>query len=106
MNSSQFDAILSVRIAQMRDTLASKAAEYATETDRLASFKEAAKLTGESPMEALMGMLVKHWVSIQALVGIYATGRQLASGAVDEKIGDAINYLVLLEALFREKGVV
>jgi hypothetical protein len=49
--------------------------------------------------EALWGMALKHLISVMDLVA----GRLPASKAtVDEKVGDLINYLILLEAVFAE----
>lgn len=104
MTTCQFEILLDKRIGKVRAVLASKAKEYATDIDRLDSFKQAAKLTGEKPAEALLGMLVKHWVSVRELVRVryeYGTG-YATPDLIDEKIGDAINYLILLEALFAE----
>lgn len=49
-------------------------------------------------------MLVKHWVSIEDVV----IDERLSSAPpdhamIDEKIGDAINYLILLEAVLKER---
>lgn len=98
MTNSEFDALLVRRLALTKEVLASKAKEYATH-DRLHNFKAAARLTGQTPQETLLGMLVKHWVSIMDLV---AAGNGCHSVVVDDKIGDAINYLILLEAILSE----
>lgn len=104
MTMGEFDAILERRIGLMRSVLASKGEEYATDQDQLHNFKRAAQLRREPDAgapEVLLGMLVKHWVSIEDLVHNWSfVGAAVAR--IDEKIGDAINYLVLLEALLKE----
>lgn len=101
MTHEDFNRLLEERIAKMRATLAAKAEEYATQ-DRLHNFKEAAHLQSESPEKALLGMLVKHWVSVQDVVRDRLYYKSWKPELLDEKIGDAICYLVLLEALLKE----
>lgn len=99
MTNEAFLAVLEARISSMRSVLASKAKEYATVADRLHNFKRAASIIRESPAHALLGMLAKHLVSVVDMV----EDAELASVAmIDEKIGDSINYLVLLEAILKE----
>lgn len=102
MTREAFVVILEERIAKMRATLDSKAKEYATGEDRLHNFKLAAQMTRQTPEEALRGMLIKHWCSIMDIVDGIKYQRPLSPAQVDEKIGDAINYMVLLEALLKE----
>ena len=103
MTNEAFQTILEGRIDAMRKTLASKAKEYAAPTDRLHNFKRAAGLLEGHPAEALQGMLVKHWVSIEDLVRLHTVRGGWTDPAVaNEKLGDAVNYLVLLEALLTE----
>lgn len=106
MKIDVFEKLLNRRLLLIRDTLHSKGDEYSTEEDRLHNFKEAAALTGEWSSKVLLGMLVKHWVSIQDLVsrdGMLLLGGNLPPALIDEKIGDAINYLILLEAVLKEE---
>jgi hypothetical protein len=99
MNSSQFESILSYRLGQIRETLGSKAKEYAI-GDRLYNFKRAAEISRTTPAKALAGMFMKHMVSVMDLIeGSVPTTVPL----INEKLGDAINYLILLEAIFKEE---
>jgi uncharacterized protein YbcI len=100
VTNEQFEDILLVRMAAVESMLVSKAGEYATDQDRLHNFKEAARLNSESPAEALMGMLVKHFVSLLDI----ARGKVVSFAVIDEKITDAMAYLVLLEAVLKEKA--
>lgn len=99
MTHEAFVALLEKRIDTMRSVLAKKAEEYASDNDRLHNFKKAAAISRRKPSQALFGMLVKHLVSIVDLV---EGDRPMYLATIDEKIGDAINYLVLLEALLKE----
>lgn len=99
MLSNDFDQIVDSRVRKIVSTLASKGEEYASE-DRLYNFKCAASITNTSPEQALLGMLSKHLVSVLDLI----SGKLENTGAmVNEKIGDSINYLILLEALLTER---
>jgi hypothetical protein len=103
MTHLEFRSIMLSRIRKIQDTLDAKGKEYASDDDRLHNFKQAAMLLdGKAPM-ALLGMLVKHWVSIQDIIrNVQQKDVWPAPALVDEKIGDAINYLILLEALLLE----
>ena len=80
-----------------------KNAEYSRNDDKLHNFKRAGALLGCTPHEALVGMWSKHLISILDMVSDYAaSGKIPTSFTIDEKFTDAINYLHLLEALFRE----
>ena len=100
MNQDAFNVILERRKYEITDTLTHKAAEYATE-DRLHNFKAAALLQGNTPEQALVGMLSKHLVSVIDMVN---SNFAYPIKTWDEKIGDSINYLILLEALLQDTG--
>lgn len=102
MTAAEFNCVLGRRLARTREVLAAKADEYASETDRLHNFKRAAELGSDTPAEALLGMLRKHWVSLMDLADRSFLGVPIPAAVVDEKIGDAVNYLILLEAVLLE----
>lgn len=82
------------------DTLTAKAAEYATDGDRLHNFKVAAAVQGISPTAALAGMMAKHTVSVYDMIG---DGEVHPMELWEEKIKDSINYLFILWALLHEE---
>ena len=99
MELIEFDELLAERLKKINETLATKSEEYSSKTDRLHNFKTAARIKGESVPEALYGMWMKHLVSVEDLIkGRLPNERRY----VDEKLGDAINYLILLEAVFED----
>lgn len=102
MNTKRFDEIIERRIQRCRDVLCAKANEYATE-DRLHNFKVAAELQHCTPITALAGMMAKHTVSVYDLIQRQEQGLAVPIEMWDEKIGDHINYLLLLSALVQEK---
>lgn len=95
MDHKEFETVFERQIEQCRDTLLTKSREYATDEDKLHNFKVAAVIVQGTPEQALWGFLAKHLVSLSDMVhsdDFYPTG------VWDEKIGDAMNYLVLLRA--------
>ena len=60
-------------------------------------------MLGCTPEKALVGMWTKHIISILDIVdGIEA--KAPADAVIEEKIGDAVNYLILLEAMLKERN--
>ena len=99
MIQTDFDGMLDERLKKIKDTLSLKASGYAFNSDRLHNFKVAGQISDQPPTKALWGMAMKHLVSITDLIeGRLENNR----GNVDEKIGDMINYLILLEALLED----
>lgn len=116
MKHIEFNELLDKIIKRTTFTLASKSAEYSTDDDKLHNFKRAGDMKHETPEKALVGMWVKHIISILDIVddiekenqkiGLifrYNPKHDLDIKIVEEKVGDAINYLILLEALIKER---
>jgi hypothetical protein len=99
MTTAEFNALLDARLDKTRATLAAKAGEYATAGDRLHNFSRAAELLRTTRPKACLGFLTKHLVSIIDMVDGYEAECPPPAAVVDEKIGDAIAYMILLEAL-------
>jgi len=99
VDQKAFDAILENRLLKISGVLGQKAKEYALGGDRLHNFKTAAALLQTTQAKALWGIAAKHLVSVADLV----EGRLPPTEYfVNEKIGDLINYLILLEAVLLE----
>lgn len=101
MTTKVFDKIVDDRLRLTKNILSLKAGEYATSQDRLWNFRRAAKLSNNTPEQALLGMLTKHIISIYDMVDNVEANR--CKDAWQEKIGDAVSYLILLEALILER---
>ena len=101
MKTEKFNVILENTLNKCAQTLSVKADEYATE-DRLHNFKVAAQLQNCTPITALAGMMAKHTVSVYDLIQKYEQGIAVPLEMWWEKIGDSINYLILLSALIQE----
>lgn len=103
MNVEKFNKMLEERIEKTRQVLDSKNKEYASNVDRLHNFKRAGKMLQCSPEKALVGMMVKHTISILDIVDKLDNGEIPTKEIIEEKIGDNVNYLILLEALIKER---
>ena len=101
MNTETFNKIIHEQIERCEATLCKKADEYATE-DRLHNFKVAAGLQDCLPTTALAGMMAKHTVSVYDMIRGLEEGKSYPIELWNEKIGDSINYLLLLAAAVRE----
>ena len=102
MKHEEFIESVNHTLGHCCDLLLIKSGEYnPDEADRLAAFKQAAALERSTPQRALFGMLAKHLVSVQNMcdtdIKDYSQARWL------EKIGDSINYLLLLKGLVDEE---
>jgi hypothetical protein len=102
MDSKTFDTILDNRLELSKSILGIKAKEYSSDKDRLHNFKRAAQVLGTTPEKALMGMFIKHFVSILDMVDFEG---KVDDCLLEEKIGDAINYMILLEAILKERSL-
>lgn len=102
MKPEVFNVLLDARVEKIWQVLESKGVDYATAGDSLHNFKRAAGMTGETPLQVCVGFMVKHLVSVLDLVDRQSNRVAIPVELVDEKVGDAINYLILLEALFQE----
>lgn len=96
-----FDDLVERRIGIIRKLLRSKGTEYIRNNDRFHNFKTAARINNESTPKALWGMACKHLVSVMDIIQDTDKGKVVNQGLIDEKIGDMINYLILLEGVLK-----
>lgn len=101
MTNEEFEKILKNRLEKIKQVLGNKAKEYASKNNRLHNFNVAASFMDETKEKALFGMATKHIVSVRDIVLNYERNGILPTEELlDEKIGDTINYMILLEACF------
>ena len=103
MNIEQFNNLLDERITRTKNVLSNKSKEYSTEQDKLHNFKVAGRRLNCTPERALIGMKEKHSVSISDIIDKLDKGILPTEELINEKIGDEINYWILLEALLKER---
>ena len=103
MTNNDFNKIVSESIDLIQTVLVNKAREYASEGDRLANFKDGAMITGLTPEMTLWAYMAKHLSSIKKIIDDMGNGELPTEELLNEKIGDAINYLILLKATIKEQ---
>lgn len=111
MRSERFEQILERRKDLMTQTLSSKAKEYASDADRLQNFLDAQALLYPEITEGdhgarsrvALAFMAKHVVSVFQMV---RSGKGFTREQWDEKIGDMVNYSVLLEATLEDDGLI
>lgn len=96
MKAERFEEIFDLVVGQARAVLVQKRGEYAGDANVLHNFEASSAFLGGTQEQALLGFLTKHLISISDMV---RTGDTYTPERWDEKIGDAINYLILLRAV-------
>jgi hypothetical protein len=103
MTNEEFSRIVEERMSKIRKTLITKASEYATGGDRLYNFKRGSEITKEHPCQVCIGYMTKHLVSLLDLVeDLVNEKHDRVKSLLEEKLGDTLVYLFLLEALMKE----
>lgn len=101
MTHDEFKQVFERRYQQSSAVLQKKAMEYATSTERLQNFKDGALLLETTPEAYALCLMTKHLISLRDAI---AVEKPMSQEFVDEKIGDIINYLILIEAIVTEKS--
>lgn len=102
MTSGEFDKVLNRRLQAIREVLALKQKEYSSKDDRLHNFKTGARIQNTNQAATLRGYMTKQLSSVFDLIEKYGNNEVVSEAVADEKIGDVINYMILLEAIFKE----
>ena len=100
MVSEEFNRIVERQAELCGVLLGTKGREYAPGFDRLSAFKKAAALQNVTQAQAAFGMLAKHLVSVSDMVN---DPDSYDLEKWDEKIGDSINYLLIIRAIVEEE---
>lgn len=100
MVQEDFDVIVNKRLAECKKVLTARSGMYASKKDRLHNFKLGAALIRQTPEQYAMALATKH---IVAITDKLVNKEVMTAAFVAEKMGDVINYMMLLEALNEEK---
>ncbi len=103
-NNYDFNKTVERRLSEIKRILGVKAGEYASNGNRFHNFDKAAQRRNITPERALDGMNLKHEVSVDDLIELCdISPERLTLDLINEKIGDQINYLILLEGLLKRR---
>ena len=100
MTTTDFNVIVRKQLKRIEDLLVVKGAEYnLDENDRFSDFKQAAALTGQTPEQVLYGYMLKHIMSVTAMV---QSEGEFTKERWEEKLTDIQVYLTLLRCLLED----
>ena len=103
MKIQEFKKLLESRFDKTRETYSRKMNEYATDLDVFQSFKEGVGFSfQDTPEGVAWNYASKHFESIKNIIS-KIPDEIPSHELVDEKIGDAINYLIIIEGLIKER---
>ena len=99
MIQEEFDKLVNRRLIECKKTLTTKTGVYASKKDRLHNFKLGAKVVRQTPGQYALALATKHFVAIADKL----VDKEVMDPAfVTERVGDVINYMLLIEALNEE----
>ena len=101
--ADDYEIAVRSQIEHCWELLFAKRKEYAT-ADHFHNFRRAADLQGITKEQALIGMMDKHVISVHDMVNEAAEGASFSADKWREKIGDNINYLLILWAMVALEG--
>ena len=106
MSGEDFDDLVRRRCDLIKAVLTTKAGEYASVDDRFHNFKNSVGLSFHTgPEKIAWEFAVKHFRSLKDIMDHVETGYNgyPTEDMIEEKIGDAINYLILIEGMIKER---
>jgi hypothetical protein len=98
MKRNRFNEIVDQTLEQVTEVLIEKSIEYSRNDNPFHNFDVGARKTGLIREKVLDGMALKHDISIDDMVNDIEDGKLPSYDAINEKFGDAINYLILKKA--------
>lgn len=106
MKRKDFNQVIERAIARSKEVMYHKNDEYANSDESFKNFKEGVGISlHNEPEQYLWELMVKHLQSIKDIVS--NIGSVVPEGRlVDEKFGDAHNYLYLLEGMIAERTII
>ena len=107
MNNKDFNFVVKGRINKIKSLLLTKGKEHAAmNSDRLYNFKKGAEIREVSPESYAIDLFIKHYVWLLDAIK-NADNPEFSTlyteEQMNEHIGDLVNYLILIEALFKER---
>ena len=106
MTRRQFEVYLEHVLDRTKKVLGNKGDEYSYNNGAFENFEEGVGLGFSITREAVAwGYAVKHLQAVKAMITQIEKGNevQLTNTLVEEKFGDVINYMILIEAMLKER---
>ena len=99
MTEKEFEKFFEERIKKCRETLIRKAKEYASDEDKMRNFNNAGRMMKMPPYKVAFHYMMKHF---ESLYDIIMEDKKVSPEMWDEKLGDLLNYLFLIDAMWRK----
>ena len=103
METKEYIIEVERRLEKIKSSLITKGREYHRDNNPFHNFEKGAKRKNINPTRVLDGFLEKHLISYDDMLNDIDNGKVINPEVVSEKIGDAINYLIIQEILIKEK---
>ena len=100
MTREEYNKSIEAQLKRVKETLIKKNKEYSTDNSPLYNFHQSAKLLRVSPKECALAFMVKHLTSI---IDMTQSDIDYPMELWREKLGDAKNYMILIECLVEEE---
>lgn len=100
MTREEYNKSIEAQLKRVKETLIKKNKEYSTDNSPLHNFHQSAKLLRVTPKENAFAFMVKHLISITDML---QSDIDYPMKLWEEKLGDAKNYLFLIECLVEEE---
>ena len=104
MKESRFDQLVKERCEKLVNTLSVKGKEYRRGNDVFHNFNRTSQITGGTPERALLGFMLKHFVSVLDIIDDLDKGIVPKEEIIDEKLGDLCTYVVILETMLKDRN--
>ena len=103
MNLKKFEILLKEIFKRTENVFLTKRNEYANNEDVFKSFKNGVGFSLHTePEQVAWSYLAKHLESIQSIIKKLPNEKP-SKELIEEKVGDAINYLIIIEGLLKER---
>ena len=99
MTQEKFNKIVEEMLDKCKSTLIKKQNEYSLGEDRFAFFKREAQIASVTPEKALYFCMLKH---ITSFIDMINTGDKYSRELWFSKLGDIMNYCILLYGLLED----
>ena len=104
MTIKEFKILLDQTFEKSKKTYNLKMNEYATDIDVFQSFREGVGFSfQDTPEGVAWNYACKHFESIKNIIS-KVQDEVPTDEILDEKIGDAINYLIIIKSLIKQRG--
>ena len=102
MKTKQFNQIVKKQCESIKRVLLQKGSEYASAEDRFHNFNEGAIEVKLPRLKYAESLMQKHITSVRDIINQWDS-KKPSPAMLDEKMGDFINYLILIKGLMLEE---